>query len=215
MTVKPDFGDDDWRTHVADPDRSVRKMDSERARREMVRWLRAQAADRDGKCAWYVVAHRGSGMALTESMRAEGLNAWCPMRKVVRKRPRRRTTVEDRVPLFDGYVLVELVSGWDAAFLGVMTFEGVSAILGMDGQPAPLPAVTVERLMEFEGLSAFDQGVLFARGRRVVITSGLFKGIEGKVVRSEDRNGELALELDLFGRLTPCRMGIDSVRLCN
>jgi len=213
MTVKPDFGDDDWRTHVVDPDRSVRKAESERARRDMVRWLRAQAADRDGKCAWYVVAHRGSGMALTESMRAEGLNAWCPMRKVVKRVGRRRAVVDRKIPLFDGYVLVELIAGWEAAWLGVMTFDGVTGILGSAGRPQALPGATVEKLMEFEGLDAFSQGVLFARGRRVVITSGMFKGLEGHVVRSEDRNGELALELDLFGRLTPCRMGVDSVKL--
>lgn len=183
-------------------------------RAKMRAWLRGQAADRNGNRAWYIVEHRGrDGESLVEEMAEAGVEAWCPMKKIVKRRPRGQACKTVEAPLFEGYIFVRLLADWDAAFLGVMTFDQVRSILGHGEAPTALPERFVKSIKDFEASPPAVQAMLFRSGDAVQVTAGPFASFAAQVTADYHGKGWVDVEVNIFGRLTPCRLGVDSLRL--
>lgn len=179
--------------------------------RNLVSWLRRQAADRNGLRALYAVRTFCENAAVVaEKLEAEGIETWCPLKKVVKRLPRRQGGVTVDMSVFPFYFFVRLVD-FDAAFLGVMTFGGVDCLLGNGEKPTSLSAKDIEKINGFRQEKA-DRSRIFTRGDRAVITDGPFRDHEGMVITDEDEANRVALELEIFGQMVPCRMGIDDLK---
>lgn len=72
MTVQPEHTRGDWLDKVADPARSLAKEEVERRRRDMIAWLRCDAADRSGGVEWYVAESAGRCRPRLNNCESEG-----------------------------------------------------------------------------------------------------------------------------------------------
>jgi transcription antitermination factor NusG len=189
----------------------------QRARRlaDLVGWLRSQAAARDGDRFWYVVRtwSDNADEVANEFIKA-GIEAWCPMVKVVKRQPRGRGQRAEIVAMFPRYFFARVVA-FEAAWLGVMSFDGVDCLLGTGERPTPVPERVIEdihRICDGNVSPVQAQTAALGKGDRVVIEVGPFAFLEGTVLRSVEAGSVVDIELDVFGRLTPCRMGVDDLK---
>lgn len=139
---------------------------------------------------WFVVqTHARAESRAAESLTEAGFEAWLPTERVWRNRSggvRGARRVACDVPLFPGYVLVELddedvPGGCIERFdIGAMA-DGVRCLVSVGGRPAAVNARVVERLRA--ELDAGDhvhtkeeKRPVPLVGSRVRITGGVFKG---------------------------------------
>lgn len=216
MNVRPDVRSDDWREHVADPERSAAKLESERARADMIAWLRRDAADRSGGAEWYVAESAGRcPMRIEVDMRAHGIDAWCPVenRKVRRGRTHHHRRVD--VPLFERYLFVHVPAA-ASCWLAVMTFDGVAGLLGLGDTPVPIPEKIVNDVRMFLGLSKRQRRLICDAvqvGDRVMIKTSNFDGFPAEVVATDGARGLVDVEVDIFRRMTRVTVGLDQIKI--
>jgi len=138
-----------------------------------------------GSSRWYAVRTqpRKESFALMNIGR-QGFEAFCPrMNRVVRHA---RKTVTKQVPLFTGYVFVEIDTdrgGWRA----INGTFGMLYIVGNDHRPTPCPPGLVEYLRARTsdgGVVAFDEAL--NPGDDVQIVGGPFDRLVGQVLRLPD-----------------------------
>jgi transcription antitermination factor NusG len=182
---------------------------------DMVAWLRKQAAARDGERFWYAIrTRRDDADQVAKRMREAGIETWCPLTTAVKRQPRGRGCMTVSIALFPRYFFARTVS-FEAAWLGLMSFEGVDCVLGHGERPVPLPERVIEDIHSFceSGLASIRKGSgILKKGDRVMIEAGPFAFLEGTVLRGTDMDGVVDLELDVFGRMTPCRIGVDDLK---
>lgn len=177
--------------------------------REMVCWLRDQAAAQDDEMFWYVVrTKKPNADSVADVVREQGITVCCPTEKVVKRLPRKRIKVAVESPLYSRYFFVRLVK-FEAAWLGLMTFDGVDCLLGNGETPQPVPERFIAKIQSGCSGELVDRSKLFLAGERAVVTLGPFASFEGVVSKDEGSGHEVDIEIDIFGRMTPCRIGID------
>jgi transcription antitermination factor NusG len=182
-----------------------------RAKRDLVEWLRDQAAAREGERRWYAVrTRRDDSDSVAERMERRGVTVWCPMKKAVKRLPRRRAKVEVEAPVFSRYLFVKLVA-FEGALLGIMTFDGVDCILGTSAGPEPLPERIVAKIQAIADNAAPDTSMLMRAGDQVLIRAGAFASCVGAVLADEGAACVIDVEIDLLGRMVPCRMNVDDL----
>lgn len=126
-----------------------------------------------------------------------GVTTFLPKREVWSRRRDRRQKV--KIPLFPGYLFVGSVQEEFQAIY-VLRTKGVVRLLGMGGEPVPVPRSQVEslRLMTASGESLHPLQRL-VNGSRVRVVEGPLAGVEGVVLHT--RQGErLVVSVELLHR---------------
>ena len=174
--------------------------------------LREAASERGEGRRWYVVRTVRQAQAVAERMEAHGVEVFNATLKVLRRRGHGRTLDEVTVALFERYFFVRLNPN-DMAFAGVITFEGVDSLLGTGRGPLALPDATMAELFALAHAPAKkpSQRRLLIGGDEVRVAVGPFQGLKGIALGSENEKGVVDIEIEVFGRLTACRMGIDDL----
>lgn len=162
---------------------------------------------------WFVVQVQfARERAVREDLRAAGFQAYVPMRKLFIRRPRASRRVKSELPVFPGYVFVDLVPE-DRCFVAVRAVEGVVRVLTLTNAETPvlIPDEIMGDLMAAEDMGHFDETRPHRRygivaGMRVVVAEGVHAGREGAVVA---RRGKSSADVLLDGMAKPVRLSLD------
>lgn len=156
---------------------------------------------------WYAVyTCANHERRVAEQFRLRGIEHFFPQYESVRKWKDR--TVRLQMPLFPGYVFVQMVL---AHRFGVLQVPGVARLVGFDGQPAAVPEDDLLRVREFlrRGFRAEPHRILKV-GRRVRVRSGPLEGMEGIVARR--KNGrKLVISFELIQQAMAVEIGADEL----
>jgi transcriptional antiterminator NusG len=100
-------------------------------------------------------------------------------------------------PLFPGYCFAR----FDVeARLPVLKCEGVVSIVGIEGQPSPIPPIEIDSIRQLiDSELAFDPCPLIKEGMMVEVKAGPLKGVVGRLVR-KGSHARLVLSVDLIGQ---------------
>lgn len=163
---------------------------------------------------WFVIRVHGSELKLAEAMQQAGVTAWCPQRKVLRRKPRSRAKYEGLQPLAPGYLFVSFEVS-NEALVALKMFDQVDQLLGVNGKPWPLSAKEIDYLRKADQTHEPDKrglGMIFTKGEMVEVVDGPFFGLEAMVESGEDRKGMVPVLFNILGRLTPVSIGLDVLR---
>lgn len=162
--------------------------------------------------------HRHGENVAEQSIRDIGFDCYFPRmrREIVHHRTRQKIT--RRFPLLHGYIFISIPDGRFGVIHGL---DGVGSFLGMDGDPFPIPASVIERMMADEADMKFDdttearihrgevaktvRGQLrrqFRKGSTVRVIAGPFSSFAGKI-EGITRQDTVKAAIEIFGRLTP------------
>ena len=115
--------------------------------------------------------------------------------------------------MFPGYVLVEMIMS-DEAWYIVRNTPGVTGFIGSSGRgakPTPLKPAEIDRILASMGMTRIDAETELAKGDKVSITDGPFKGMEGKIDNIDTETNRLTVLIDLFGQETPVEVELYQV----
>jgi len=136
------------------------------------------------------------------------VNSFLPIREVVNRWKDRKKKV--LLPLFPGYLFInsDLNNKID-----VLRTKGVVRILGVNGNPYPLPDGQIDNIKKLlsSGLE-YDPYKYYVRGKEVVVISGPLQGARGKIIEKRG-NYRLILSVDLIQRAVSVEVDIDDVEL--
>jgi len=143
---------------------------------------------------WYAVytcANHEKRVAAEVAKR--GIEHFLPIYSSVRRWKDRRVNLE--LPLFPGYLFVRMPL---RDRLRVLQVPSVARLVGFNGQPAALPEVEMDILRSgLTGETHVMPHPFLTVGRRVRITSGPFRGLEG-VLKRKKKNLRIVLSLELI-----------------
>lgn len=158
---------------------------------------------------WYavytIVRHE---KAVYSSLLDKSINTYLPIREVVNRWKDRNKKV--LLPLFPGYIFVN----FDLKDkLNVLTTKGVVRILGVNGNPIPIPDQQINSIKGLlESNLNYDPYQYLVEGKEVEVVNGPLTGSRGKVI---ERRGQyrLILSVDLIQRAVSVEVDIDDVDL--
>jgi transcription termination/antitermination protein NusG len=151
---------------------------------------------------WYAVHTRSrhedkayAGLVLKE------FNAFLPKIEVWSKRKDRKKKIE--LPMFAGYLFIELADLSPETRLDVLKTFGVVRILGnpSGSEPVPVPDDTIATIQKIINSKVEIQHFQYPDvGGRARITDGPFKGVEGTVVTTDFKKELFVITIDLLQR---------------
>ena len=151
---------------------------------------------------WYAVHTRSrheekahAGLVL------KGHNSFLPKLEAWSRRKDRRKKI--MLPMFPGYLFVELSNIDPETRLDVLKTFGVVKILGnpMSHEPIPVPDGTIEALNRIVHSKVEVQHLQYPKlGEPARIVDGPFKGVEGIVVATDYKKELFAISIDLLQR---------------
>lgn len=158
---------------------------------------------------WYavytIVRHEKS---VCSSLLNKEIDTYLPIREVVNRWKDRNKKVS--LPLFPGYLFVNL----DVRDkMNVLTTKGVVRMLGINGDPTPIPDEQVNSIKNLlESNLRYDPYQYIAEGREVEVVNGPLAGTKGRILQ---RRGQyrLILSVDLIQRAVSVEVDIDDVEL--
>jgi len=156
---------------------------------------------------WYavytIVRHE---KAVSSSLLEKDIGSYLPLKKTISRWKDRKKKVY--FPLFPGYVFVNINI---SEKLSVLKIPGVVHILGISGNPTPIPSEQIESIKTLleSDLSFVDYPYL-VEGNEIIVVNGLLQGVRGRVV---ERRGEhrLILSVDLIKRSVSLEVDIEDV----
>jgi transcriptional antiterminator NusG len=127
-----------------------------------------------------------------------------PTQDKIEIRGGKKETVKEKI--FPGYILVKMVLD-DQAWLAVRTTQGVTAFVGMNNKPTPIPDREVQSIVKFmtQGAPATFKDV-FMVDDTVRIVDGPFTDFIGKVESVDKEKGKVRVLVSIFGRETPVEL---------
>lgn len=131
----------------------------------------------------------------------KSIKAFLPRLEVWSRRKDRRKKIQ--VPMFSGYLFVDLDNPDNHARLNVLTTPGVVRILGRKAgnEPIPIPDSQIEAIQRLIESKIEMQRITYPDiGERARITDGPFKGIEGKVLSTDLKREIFVVSIDLLQR---------------
>lgn len=164
---------------------------------------------------WIVTTCRsGSEHSIAEELKDVRIESWCPMEKF-RTRPRRALKPVDIYrPFFRGYLFVRVVPSPEA-FAGVLSASRLNGIMGRDGRPFLMPEKLMDALMlgmKKKVVVQEDEVKLpFSIGDRMLIKDGPFSSFTAMVRAALPDRWQAEVEVEIFGRMTPVTLDIDSL----
>ena len=145
-----------------------------------------------------------------EHLRMKSVEVFLPLSTVVR-RWKNRTTAKLKVPLFAGYVFTHISAN---ERVRVLEAPSVLWIVGSGKGPLPLPDNEIEMLRNGLHLRQVDPYPYLKVGERSRIRSGPFAGMEGIVVRKDDRL-RVVLSIDLIRQSIAVHVEADELEPCS
>lgn len=122
----------------------------------------------------------------------KGIESFLPLRKIKRRWSDRVVTVEE--PLFKSYVFVK--TGGDRVS-DVIRTKGAVSFVSVNSRPVFIRPQVIQGLKSIlESEMAVDPFPYLNAGSRVVVKSGIFKGIEGFIVRKDQKRCRLVISID-------------------
>lgn len=156
---------------------------------------------------WYaiytIVRHE---KAVHAELTKKHIVSYLPIREVFNRWKDRNKRV--LLPLFPGYLFVniDLEDKMD-----VLKTKGVVRMLGVNGNPMPVPDLQIESIKNLLGSNLkYDQYDFLAEGKEVEVIHGPLMGSRGKIIQ---RRGQcrLVLSVDLIQRSIAVEVDIDDV----
>ena len=171
---------------------------------------------------WYV-AHTYSGYEnkvkanIEKSVENRGmqdliLDVKVPTEEVIEENGDKKKVVQHKI--FPGYVIIKMIMT-DESWYIVRNTRGVTGFVGPGSEPIPLTAAEIKAMgidlpedkprerIEFKGQV----------GDSVIILSGPFAEMQGKIKNINDSRQELTIVVDMFGRETPAEVNFGDVRI--
>lgn len=185
--------------------------------------MKGNSMNQDNKAEWYVV-HTYSGYenkvkvdiektVENRDLGDEILEVIVPTEQVTEhKEDGTKKTMSRK--MFPGYVLVKMIQNDDTWYV-VRNTRGVTGFVGPGSEPIPLTAAEIKAMgidlsedkprerIEFKGQV----------GDSVIILSGPFAEMQGKIKNINDSRQELTIVVDMFGRETPAEVNFGDVRI--
>ena len=129
------------------------------------------------------------------------IKTFLPKIEVWSKRKDRRKKI--RVPMFSGYLFVELFDLTNEKRLDVLKTHGVVRMLGKPNsyEPIPVPDAQIEAIQRLVNSEVEIQTCLYPKvGERARIVDGAFKEIEGIVLKTDLKKNLFVVSIDLLQR---------------
>jgi transcription antitermination factor NusG len=152
--------------------------------------------------AWYAVhtrsRHEGKvHLGLTQ----KSIHTFLPLIEVWSRRKDRRKRIQ--LPMFPGYLFVELPVVDNAVRLEILKTFGVVKILGRPrgADPIPVPDEKIETIKRLIESKVEIQHYSYPKvGEGARITDGPFRGIEGTVIRTDLKKDLFVISIDMLQR---------------
>lgn len=131
----------------------------------------------------------------------KSIQAFLPKLEVWSRRKDRKQRI--RIPMFAGYLFVDLPVPDNQSRLNVLTTPGVVRMLGkpVGGQPIPIPEAQIEAIRRLVESKVEMQRITYPKvGENARIIDGPFKGIEGKVLGTDLKKELFVVSIDLLQR---------------
>jgi transcriptional antiterminator NusG len=153
--------------------------------------------------AWHVLHTKSrQEKAVARALNARGIEHYLPLVTRVAYQSGRRRRVEQ--PLFSGYVFLHGTR--EQTFFAVAT-KRVANVLTVEDQPAFVREIQTIREAIERGADLTPESYL-ELGRRVRVTAGPFRGLEG-LVDGRRTSNRLVLQVDALGRATSFEIDAD------
>lgn len=113
------------------------------------------------------------------------------------------------IPMFPGYLFVQLLSPDNTTKLDVLKTFGVVRILGKPGgaEPIPVPDATIEAIQRLVQSKVEIQQFQYPRiGEPALISDGPFKGIEGVVISTDYEKELFVISIELLQRAVAIKL---------
>jgi transcriptional antiterminator NusG len=185
------------------------------AQHHLISEASVERPDFDNLSRWIVTTCRpGSEQTISEELHSARIKSWCPLEKF-RTRPRRALKpVEIYRPFFRGYLFVKVVPTPEA-FAGVLSASRLNAIMSRDGKPYLMPPRIMDVLMvgmqKRTKIQNDEVKLPFTIGDRMRIVDGPFSSFTAMVRAALPDRWQAEVEVEIFGRMTPMTLDIDSL----
>ncbi|WP_338822647.1 transcription termination/antitermination protein NusG [Mycoplasmopsis felifaucium] len=122
------------------------------------------------------------------------------------------------VNMYNGYIFIKMEMD-DYAWFVIRNTQYVTGLIGSSGKgskPTPVSGAQIQASFKKEKLlqEEFDAGIekdKFSIGEIVEIIDGPFKGTQGKVLKCDDRNQRVLVEIEYFGKNVPTDFDFEKV----
>jgi len=160
-----------------------------------------------GSRTWHALYTRHQHEKIVdELLSSQGFETFLPVYTAVHRWKDR--TKQLSVPLFPNYVFLRGVAGYR---LQVLKTPGVHAIVESGGQPGAIPESEIAAIRQVvENSLRMEPHPFLATGDWVRIKSGPLSGLEGILVRKQDRL-RLVLSVEMLGRSVSVEVDVYSV----
>ncbi|MCE5264900.1 MAG: UpxY family transcription antiterminator [Deltaproteobacteria bacterium] len=131
----------------------------------------------------------------------KSFHTFLPKLEVWSKRKDRRKKI--MIPMFPGYIFVEVPTLTNEAKLDVLKTFGVVRILGksMGSEPIPVPDGKIDAIRRIVDSKVEVQQFQYPKvGEPARIIDGPFKGLEGQVLRTDYEKELFVIEIELLQR---------------
>ncbi|MBN2686977.1 MAG: UpxY family transcription antiterminator [Deltaproteobacteria bacterium] len=131
----------------------------------------------------------------------KSIETYLPKVEVWSKRKDRKKRIN--IPLFPGYLFINMHTVTNETKVDVLQTHGVVRILGKPNShvPVPVPDAQIEAIRRIVDSKVEIQAYMYPRvGEKARIADGPFKGIEGVVVRTDLKKNLFVVSIDLLQR---------------
>jgi len=157
---------------------------------------------------WYAIHTRSRHEdKVYASLLLKSFHTFLPKMEVWSKRKDRKKKI--MIPMFPGYLFVELFSLDNKTKLDVLKTFGVVRILGKPGgsEPIPVPDAKIEAIQRLVASKVDVQQFQYPRvGEPALITDGPFKGIEGIMIKTDYEKELFVISIELLQRAVAIKL---------
>jgi len=159
---------------------------------------------------WYAVYTASNKEKRVEHyLRMKDIDVFLPLYSVT-KRWKNRMTMKVELPLFTGYVFVRIAP---AERVRVLEAPAVVSLVGNGREALALPEAEIDTLRTGLRLRKVDPYPYLKVGKRARIRSGALAGLEGVIVRKDERL-QVIVSIDAIMRSFAVHVHADELELC-
>jgi len=142
---------------------------------------------------WYALYTKSRHEKFIDSeLKKRRIESFLPLRNIKRRWSDRTVTIEE--PLFKSYLFVKtgVLNSRE-----VLKTKGAVKFVSAGAQPVPIQENVILSLRNaVQNNMALDPFPYLSQGDRVIVRSGIFKGIEGFILRKDDKKCRLVISID-------------------
>ena len=142
---------------------------------------------------WYALYTRGRHEKfIDEELKKKSIESFLPLRKIKRRWSDRTVVVEE--PFFKSYVFVKTD---EIRSPDVLRTKGAVKFVSVQSRPIPVEDSVIDSLRSILNRDvSVDPFPYLKIGNKVFVRSGIFKGVEGYIVRKDDKRCRLVISID-------------------